>query len=286
MEKKMNSFALAVIAANKTLLSATREVLTLDKIVSDENVYDVKPSVIAIFGDSLSIVYDAVDYLKKYNQKYGDYPQVLCIPGMSVPRYIDYGRPIQSWMKTILLEKNIPEEKIERITDFQNFENYLKTVASSENFEMIVFTARGYTLSTIQALKKFVGKYNIKFFERNYISAEYMETYGLKDNSIFDADRLNSFGLDLILGEIVRLNMVRPTLPFYVRRFLMPMETAASLINKGYVMGLNNEEEMKAVGLDKDQFSELLYKRLEDFPWITNENARYHIYEQITALMN
>jgi hypothetical protein len=111
-----------------------------------------------------------------------------------------------------------------------------------------------------------------------------METYGLKANSIFDADRLDSFGLDLILGEIVRLNMVRPTLPFYVRRYLMPMETAASLINKGYVMGLNNEEEMKAVGLDKDQFSELLYKTLEKFPWITNDNARYHIYEQIMSL--
>lgn len=283
---KLSLFETSLVASQKTLFSAMREVLGPDKILSEENIYNEKPSVVAIIGDSLSIVYDAIEYLQKQHQRYGTYPKVLCLPGMSSSRYIDYGRPIQSWMETILCENSIPEKNIEKITDFQAFVEYLETVASSDDFQMIVFTARGYSVSAIVALKKLIEKYNIKFFEKCYISSDYLEEFGLKAVTIFDADRLDSFGLDLILGEIVRLNMIKFTLPFYIRKYLMTMDMVASLIKKGYVLGLNTEYEMQAVGLDKDQFSELLYKRLEDFPWIANGNARYHIYEQITALMN
>lgn len=291
--EKISAFKYAMIGAQKTLLSQVSEIVAPENIISKGNCFTHRnkvPLVVAIFGDSLSIVYDAAIYLKRYHERYGKYPTVVCLPGLSMSKYIDFGMPIESWMKMILLNKGIPEEYIycyeqddmtrgpvAVLKDFlEDMSHYIHDV------HVAVFAARGYSVSTILALRKGIPDTEFMVFDKEYISSEYLEEQGIKPTCIFDTDCLDSLGLDLILGELVRLHLAYKSLPVYLKRHIMPLDKVKKFIDKGYILGLNTEAEMNAVGLSFQEFYEKLHSRLADIEWRRDAKAR--IYEQIMYL--
>lgn len=288
--KEISRFKDAEAHSQKTLLSNPKYVLGSDKIIvnsADLSASKV-PGLVVIFGDSLSIAYDAVNYLKNYFKKFGHYPNVVCLSGCSASKYVDFGAPVESWLKRILLSKGIPEDVVNRncIDSSKNDPvDALKSFLKSSRYKHVsVFVARGYVISTVMALKQNMPNIDFKFFNKEYVSDCYLEEFGLKQTCIFDTDDLSSLGLDLILGQLVRLNLVRDTLPDKLKDYLMPLNKVKKYTDKGYILGLRTEEEMNAVGISSDKFNEMLPKRLADLEWIDNPKRR--IYEQIMSLLD
>ncbi len=291
--EKISAFKYAMIGAQKTLLSQVSEVVPLSNIITKGDCFsqrDKVPLVVAIFGDSMSIVYDAAIYLSRYHERYGKYPTVVCLPGLSESKYIDYGMPIVSLMRHILLGKGIPEEYIycyeqdvEKCGPVAVLNEFLNNVAHYiHDVHVAVFAARGYSVSTILALRKGIPNGNFMVFHKEYVSPEYLEEHGIKSTCIFDTDRLDSIGLDLILGELVRLHLEYKSLPAYFKQYIIPLDKVKKFTDKGYILGLNTEAEMNAVGISLEKFNEMLPKRLADFEWV--KNAKVRLYEQIMYL--
>lgn len=276
------------IAGQKTLLSQVREIVDFDDIILDDSDFrgGKRSRLVVVFADSLSIMSDVASYLNKYYARYGEYPCVVCLPGSSSSKYVDFGMPIETWMKIALCASDIPESVVYRYDiDSSNggpIEALKSFLKKARYKHASVFTARGYSVSTIVSLKREIPDIDFKFYDKAYISEDCMEKWGMKSSAIFDTDDLEDLGIDLILGELVRLNLIYNQLPNYLQRYLMPLETVKKYTDKGYILGLNTEEEMKAVGISVEQFDEMLPKRLADLEWIDNPKER--IYGQIMSL--
>jgi hypothetical protein len=275
-----------LIASQKTLLSQVSEIVPSNDVIIKGGGLDRKtsPRLMVIFGDSLSIVYDAVDYLHRYYDKFGVYPKIVCLPGSSLSKHVNFGKPVETWMKIILLDNGIPEDAFYQ--DLGSSRDVICTLGRVFNAtrcsRVAVFAARGYSVSTILMLQENFPEISFKFFAKAYVSSEYMEEYGMRSNCIFDTDCLDSLGIDLILGELVRLHLMYDALPVYLKRHLMPLEKVKKFTDKGYILGLNTEEEINAVGLSVQEFVAMVPERLCDFDWIDNVEER--IYGQILSL--
>ena len=282
--KEVSSFKYAMIASQKTLLSQVSEILPAKNIISREDFFTKKskrPLVLAIFGDSLSIVYDAVNYLERYYKKYQSYPTILCLPGASLSQYVRWGS-IDAYMREILINGGIPEKYIYSFGRDIAKENPVALVkefiTGAEGYiydiPVAVFSPRGYSVSTLLALKKALPDTEFFAFSKEYLSEEYMSKNSMRSTCIFDTDRLDSIGMDLMLGELVRMHLSYETLPEYFQEHIMPLEKVTKFIDKGYILGLNSVEEMEAVGLTPDMFMDMATSRMSDFEWIHNVPKR------------
>ena len=224
-----------------------------------------------IFGTCLTAAKDAGDYLENYHNRYGSYPRVICMPGLSCSRYIKLGNSVENWIKYVLMEMGIPEKVVCRDSfEFTSTETpieVLKKVITRGRYKHIaVFSSRGYSVTTALTLKETLPNINFMFYCNSYIPQEKL---------CLDSEDMSGYGLDLILGEVIRLNMRRDSLPEYVSEHLMQMDVALKFVEKGYVLGIQSCEEREAVGLGEEQYKALLDRRLKDFPWLKDTEKSY-----------
>jgi hypothetical protein len=220
-----------------------------------------------------------LEYLQGYAKTHGKYPKVITLPGVSSSKYVDWGFPEEEWLKTILVNNGIPEKNVLSLCSIDDVKNFIR----KHHYKHVsVFAARGYSVSTVISLKQLIPDIDFKYFEKEFLSKDWMAEEGIVSNCVFDTDKLSSLGMDLLLGQIVRLNLVRDTLHQYLKEYLMPLETVKKFTDKGYILGLNTEEEMNAVGIHLEDFNERLPKRLADFEWMPY--AKNRVYEQMMLL--
>lgn len=270
--KELSLIKQTIARGQKTLLSATNEFLsTKELILSSEDLSGKKPSLMVIFGTCLTAAKDAGEYLKNYHNRYGSYPRVICMPGLSCSRYIKLGNSVENWIKYVLMEMGIPEKVVCRdsfeFTPTKTPIEVLKEVITKGRYKHIaVFSARGYSVTTALNLKGVLPDINFMFYCNPYIPQEEL---------CLDSENMGAYGLDLVLGEIIRLNMRRDSLPEYVKEHLMQMDVALKFVEKGYVLGIQSCEEREAVGLGEEQYKALLARRLKDFPWLNDAEKSY-----------
>lgn len=270
-ERKISMMKQAIASAQKTLLSSIDEFLGSDEIILHDHDFAGKlPSLVVVFGSCLAAAKDAGMYLQNYREKKGAYPKVVCLPGISFGRCIKLGQPVDKWLMDILLQMGIPEDAF--CTDVFNYPKMapvdtLKEVIRKGHYKYIaVFSSRGYSVSTAIVLKEQIPTACFKFFYNPYISQEKL---------CLDSENLDEYGLDFILGEIIRLNMRRDTLPEYIQDHLMTMDVAKKYVKKGYVLGIQDHKEQEAVGLTNDQYKKLLEERLDNFEWLSEHEKAY-----------
>ncbi len=276
---EMSNIKRANAGMMKTLLSAVREVVTFDKLLPKDAQGANTPKLMLIFGDSLSIAFDVLEYLQGYVKMFEKYPMIITLPGVSSSKYIDWGMPEETWLKTILTNNGVPEKKIQSLSSINDVKDFIR---KHHYRHVSVFAARGYSVSTIVTLEQLIPEINFRYFEKEYVSKDWMAEEGVVSNCVFDTDKLSSVEMDLLLGQLVRLNLKREKLPEYLQEYLMPLEIVKKFTDKGYILGLNTEEEMNAVGISLEEFNEMLPKRLADFEWIPY--AKNRVYEQIMSL--
>ena len=281
--QETSHFKANIAKQQKTLLSDYRTVLSPKQIVLNHSDFDGgAPRLIVIFGTCLTAVRDAGLYLQKYYNRCKKYPRVICLPGLSSSKYIKYGMPIENWMKVILMQMGIPKEVVKRdVFDFNKRDviDVLRDFLKRTKYKnVLVFSSRGYSVNTALTLMQEFPEVNFKYFDNAYIKDEDLN---------LDAENLDlGYGLDLLLGEIVRLNLNKEKFPnFYLSENLMTLNIARKFIEKGYVLGLRSEDEWRAVGIDRNKAMEMIVWRMADFDWMSERRAFDHTKQQIHDLL-
>ncbi|MBR1948907.1 MAG: hypothetical protein IKA30_03840 [Alphaproteobacteria bacterium] len=270
--KEISLIKQTIAKSQKTLLSVANEFLSTNEIIyHDEDFATKKPSVVVIFGSCLTAAKDAGDYLQNYYEKFGSYPRVICMHGLSCSRHIKLGESVDYWLKYILCEMGIPKNVVHRDSfDFSSGEapiEVLRRVIQKRRYKNVaVFSSRGYSVTTAITLKEEMPDVMFKFYSNPYIPQELL---------CMDSENMNGYGLDLILGEIIRLNMRRESLPEYIQEHLITMDVVLKFVEKGYVLGIQSCREREAVGLGEEQYKSLLARRKAEFPWFSNKEDAY-----------
>ena len=281
-EQKFSMMKQALAGAQKTLLSSIDEFLNANELIMhDEDFTGKIPSLIVVFGTSLAAAKDAGEYLKNYRERKGYLPKILCLPGISFGRCVRLGQPVEDWLKSILMEMGVPEEQFCKTSfDFSKTTpvEALAEVMRKGHFKYVgVFSSRGYSVSTAIELKEKIPGGCFKFYCNPYIP---QESWCLDSE-----DYVDGYGIDFILGEIIRLNMRRDTLPEYIQDHLMRLDVAIKYVKKGLVLGIQNCKEREAVGLTEEEYKSLLEKRVLDFPWMTNPRKAFQRTKQQIELL-
>lgn len=272
-----------IARAQKTLLSGLNNFLSPKEMIIDDNDFSGHvPSLVVVFGECLTAAKDAGGYLRNYQKRYNRYPKVICLPSVLLNDNIEYGESVDKLLQKILTSMEIPEDVVYR----NNFDyssekmpiDVLKSVIKRGHYKHVaVFSSRGYSVSTAIVLKDCLSSVNFKFFCNPYRTREML---------CVDSEKLDSYGLDLLLGEIIRLNMRFNTLPEHIKKYILPMDIVKKYIVKGYVLGIVDEQEFKALGLSYEEYNKLLIQRINDFPWLREQKlAKKRIDSQIKELI-
>ena len=183
------------------------------ELITSENDFSmaVVPSLVVVFADTLVGALDVAKYVKNYHAKFGKYPRILCLEGISSCKWIQWNKPLNLWMKDVLIRCGIPAETVETLNGADTISE-LKIFMNKKHYKHAsVFTARCFCLSAAIQLKRMIPFGEFKFFEKGFVSEEVAHVTNVVPtlHPIFDMDDLDGLGLDMLLGEIIRLNMLK-----------------------------------------------------------------------------
>ena len=101
--EKISLIKQTIVKSQKTLLSVTDEFLTPSEVIVNTTDFSGKrPSLVVVFGSCLTAAKDAGKYIMNYRKRFGYYPKVICMPGLSLGRHINLGANVEYWLKYIL----------------------------------------------------------------------------------------------------------------------------------------------------------------------------------------
>jgi hypothetical protein len=215
IEAERTRFASVGIYVDQAHLIKSLEIITMDS-----------PSLVIVVVDSLVVAPDLLKYANNFYKKLGRYPVILCINGFSGCKWMKYTNSMNLYMKRFLIRCGIPVKNVivpqvdekDHIVFLRNYmEKRLLNRAS-------VFASRNYSLSTAIALREAVPEVDLRFYESPYVSDDMARMTGLipSSNAIFDVDDISSLGLDLLIGQIIRLNMRKAQLFSHISEDMSP----------------------------------------------------------------
>lgn len=137
------------------LLGKNGKKITAFNVRMGTEVYPELDAIIVV-GDNLRAAKDAAEYLKLYNRKYAHYPEVLCVPGFSQPKWLRYETPTVEWLRRIMMALDVPERIVYQhnlLVDEQDLAEAVRDFVLTTDWGKIgVFSSRGYSLPVAQQL--------------------------------------------------------------------------------------------------------------------------------------
>ncbi len=285
--RKISEYKIREACSYKPWLSVGNSDVTIEKKGKEVEIPTVsilgthKPiDVVLIVGDNFRAAAEAVEFLNNCKNRFGVYPEVVCMPGLCTPSRINYGNT-EFWLKLILISLGIPkgvvkqhklefgENPVEDLRLFLKDHKKMKKIA--------VFSSRGFSMSVAQLLMFNFPKHKLYFYDNQFVAEE---------DRIFEAELIGpeGFAIDLMIANIIHSaqgwNTKRCPLIATCRPEIPIMRKIAQ---KGYLLGIVDYEDLVSLGMEGGDAFELLCDRQREFPWF--KNPAEHIRTQVRQLI-
>ena len=236
--------------------------------------------VVLIVGDNFRAAAEAVEFLNNCNNRFGSYPEVVCMPGLCTPERVNYGNP-EFWLKLILLSLGIPkdvvkkhspdfgENPIEGLKFFLNDNKKMKKIA--------VFSSRGFSMNVAQELMFIFPKHKWSFYDNPFI---------LEEDRIFESELIGpeGFAIDLMIANIVHSSQNWRTKRCPLVAGCHPEGLVLRKIaQRGYLLGIVDHEDVASLNMNGGDAFELLCERQKEFPWF--KKPEKHVFKQVKRLI-
>ncbi len=238
-------------------------------------VSDASIDAVLVVGDNFRAAAEAAVFLKDYREKFGGYPKIFCIAGLSTPKAVDYGYDSSFWAKIILIRMGIPK----RLVKFYRFSNPKNPLAGVFYFinnmhlsRIAVFSSRGYSLPV--AAKLFMMRPEIEwmFFENPHVPLE---------KRIFEAEILGEegFAIDAMVSAIFKLRHKRGNMLSPEYKDMCPdNDELKQVLEQGYVLGIKLEN------LDKLKIDPEIWEQRKKY--FADKTVKSYLRQQIEQLIS
>ena len=229
---------------------------------------DINPELdaVIIVGDNLRAAAEAARYLLKHNDKYGHYPNILCVPGFSIPEWFRFETPPVVWLKRILKAMRVPEDVVDQHNLTMKTKDVAKEVAdfvmATDWGRIGVFSSRGYSLPVAQQLYCLLPE--IKWYFNDNVPV-------MPEDRIFTSEILAPKGLaiDLIVANAAKAycdignKRLRLSTDATVDR--PNLDVLLKVIKRGYAGGLCSRCVWEYYNLSAKEAINLVFARRGDF---------------------
>ena len=224
----------------------------------------LKPDIVLVVGDSLRAAAEAAAFLRHYQRMEEAYPEVVCMPGFTTAPIIDLGYSAEWWLKVILMRLGIPKKVLKRhpkpVFDRRDpCETLEDMLAEKPDIRTaVVFSSRGYSMAVAQELYQRIPQVRWVFYDNPVVQVE---------ERIFDAENVFSGGIavDIMIGSIIHArqdwDIVRYKLSSESRYTAPKKLHLRNLVEKGYVLGLENDRDWEYLGLYAEDYADLIAER-------------------------
>ena len=235
---------------------------------------------VLIVGDNFRAAAEAVEFLNNCFDRFGCYPEVVCMPGMCTPARVNYGKP-EFWLKLILISLGIPKEVVKKHSHnfgenpLEGLKSFLK--ANKKMKKIAVFSSRGFSMNVAQELMFNFPKHKMYFYDNPFI---------VEEDRIFEAEIIGpeGFAIDLMIANIIHSAQDWNSKRCPLRACCYPERPVMrKLAERGYLLGMSNHEDVAFLTIPAGDAFELLCDRQKEFSWF--RNPRRHILTQVNQLI-